>query len=210
MGIAITNSSLFSAIESAELDVVQDLLTAGISPNAMEDGHPALHRAVYAGDTLDQGVVMRRRKIACLLIKAGADVNSTDWLSLTALMAAASTHANPDAIRMLLAAGALVNKGSDDGETALMFAARGPIVDIISFERGLPDRAREPEAFHQLKKDRRRHLHAVKTLVQHGADINATDKSGTSVLDYAEQSNLKAIAKFLLQKGAKRGSRVAE
>jgi len=86
----------------------------------------------------------------------GCDVDSTEgqvW-GTTPLKEAANYN-HPEAVRLLLGAGADPNKGDRNGETALMKCAQRGYTDIVSI------------------------------LLEGGADHKATDKDGKSALDWA-------------------------
>lgn len=93
------------------------------------------------------------------LIEAGADVNSRDVDSRTALVEALTTENDipPELIAMLIDRGADVNVRIENGLTPLMIAVSG-----------------SPRL--------------VRMLVEAGADVNARDDSGVSVLRMAIDS----------------------
>src|SRR5262245_5862365 len=97
---------LVAAVERADLDTVDALLTAGVDPNAQTPGI-----LPYAGDP----------KIVARLIDGGADVNATSPSGDTVLMIAVRSG-DAEKVRLLLAAGALVTSSNSPGQTALQMA----------------------------------------------------------------------------------------
>ena len=103
-------------------EVIKILIDAGADVNAkIESGeakdYTALMSAIFKN---------KNPEVIKALIDAGADVNaySTVEGGGTALIFAAQDSKNPEVIKMLIDAGADVNAKSDDGDTALMKAAR--------------------------------------------------------------------------------------
>ena len=82
---------------------------AGANTNATKDGRTALMLASTMG----------REPCACALIKAGANINATEFHGQTALMAA-TLHGHEPCARALIEAGANINATEKDGPTALM------------------------------------------------------------------------------------------
>ncbi|MDE7141090.1 MAG: ankyrin repeat domain-containing protein, partial [Treponemataceae bacterium] len=158
--------------ETAEL-----LIKAGADVNAKSKGNYSY------GKTALMMVASKEdwKDIAELLIKAGADVNAKDKYGWTALMSAASAG-NKDTAELLIKAGADMNAKDKDGETALISAAMSDHKDIaeILIKAGADSRI----ALIQAVKDYNK-LNALKLLIKAGADVNATDSEGISVLTYA-------------------------
>jgi uncharacterized protein len=105
--------ALVQSAEAGNLIEVQDIIDAGVSPNARDAG----------GMTpLMMAVIHNHDPIVELLLRKGADVNARDATGVTALMLAASKgRAVP--LNRLLARGAHVNAQSQRGWTALTYAA---------------------------------------------------------------------------------------
>jgi len=97
---------LAAAVERADLDTVDVLLAAGVDPNSAPAG-----ALLYARDP----------KIVTRLVDGGADVNAVSPSADTILMSAARSG-DAEKVRMLLAAGALVNLSNRAGQTALQIA----------------------------------------------------------------------------------------
>jgi ankyrin repeat protein len=166
---AAADTRLADAVEQGDLSAVRALLQEKVDVNAAQgDGTTALHWAAFKDDLdtakllINSGAKVTAATrvgaitplfMACrngsgpmieLLLKAGANANSSTSEGTTALMMAASSG-SPDGIRVLLDHGADVNaKEAAHGQTALMFAAA-------------------------LNRDA-----AIRMLLTHGADPNAT------------------------------------
>jgi hypothetical protein len=97
---------LIAAVERADLDTVDALLTAGVAPNAQPADALRFAR--------DPSIVTR-------LIDGGADVNAVSRSGETILMFAVRMG-QAEQVRLLLDAGALVTSSSESGETALQIA----------------------------------------------------------------------------------------
>ncbi len=113
MGIAATPKALLINAEQGNIDAVNALLAAGVSPDAkLSGGWTALMSAATHG----HNVVVRT------LLRQGADVNIKNDDGKTALTAAA-WNGHSDVVKELLDNGARVNEQNNDGWTALMYAA---------------------------------------------------------------------------------------
>ena len=145
---AVSDSGLSNAAMQGDRDAVRSLLKRKADVNAPQgDGTTALHWAAFRDDVemaqllLGAGAnVMATTRLGDLtplfmaakngsapmielLLKAGADPNSTDSHGTTPLMSAAASGST-DAIKVFLSHGADVNaKETTWGQTALMFAA---------------------------------------------------------------------------------------
>jgi ankyrin repeat protein len=105
----------------------------------------------------------------------------------------------------------LIRKGSrdsadDHGETALMIAAQEgyeKAVDLLLQVHDNPNYVPSEESYTPLMSAAHNdHLAIVKSLINHGANINATTKYGHSSLSLACYKGNTALAKYLIQKGA--------
>jgi ankyrin repeat protein len=121
---------------------------------------------------------------------AGADVNAADAHGNRPLSAAAG-EADVETVRLLLAAGADLEAPCILGGTALGRAAH---------------EAGHQEACRRLFKDDShsgaRAFEIMRVLLEAGADINATDGTGTTILLSAYQNGYRELVDFLLQHGA--------
>ena len=170
-----------------EIEKLEGLIADGFDVNARldETGETILMRACRSGRRF--GV-----RIIRLLVESGARVNDADKDGNSALICVASTDAlypmdllvnvvdeKMEKVRFLLVKGATVDWKNREGKTALMA--------LVSADGD--------------------NLAIAKLLVAHGADINAEDSNGVSVLMYACRRSPRKVKflemfKFLLGKGA--------
>lgn len=222
-GISVGYAALVYAVDKGCKDTVELLIKSGANVNAIGEGkNTALMVAVEKG----------HKDIAELLIKAGADVNKTNRGDYTALMYAAE-KGHKDIARMLIETGADLNAKdrhgstalmyadkdiaemliktknvdikaiSNNGSTALMDAALRNDKDKIEFLIRAGENGRE-EFIWAMKNDNYYNaLNAVKLLIELGADVNAKDSEGISVLTYAMLYGKNDIADLLRVAGAK-------
>jgi ankyrin repeat protein len=189
---------LHLAAQKGDLAQVQSLIAGGCDVDARD---PNGRTPLYTAALYDQA------KVAEFLISKGADVNAEDVDAFTVLDAAGG---NIDIARMLIEAGADVNAGVENGRSALYGAGRehiGPdpkgMVELLlaSGAQILPGDRLENEVLlcfavrHGLRD-------LVGRLLAVGANANARDMSGASVLVEAVTRKEKEIATLLITSGA--------
>ena len=118
-----------------------------------------------------------------VLIAAGANVKAATRYNITPL-SLACTNGSTAIIERLLQAGVDPNSKSEEGETALMTAARTGMPEALKLllDRGANVNAVEPE-FQQtalMLTVRENHPAAVKILLEHKAELNARTKTGAT------------------------------
>jgi ankyrin repeat protein len=153
-GIPFTEEAMTNCVVGGNSEAVSLFIEAGYSPNIQDRfGVPLLNLAARMGD----------RKIAAILLKAGARLNqqAEDRLSSALLDAVAGSFHG--IVKDLLAAGADVNLKSRDGQSALIIAV------------GLNDRD------------------SAEMLLRAGADPDEPDKLGASARKYASLFNKPAM-----------------
>lgn len=156
-------SDLVLAIRSGELEQVEEQFLAGVNANERSQrGEPALIEAVRVGS----------RQIVALMLERGARVNaSAKRDGLTALEESVRLD-HPDIARMLIDAGADVDKTGKDGQTPLMLAAKLGRTNIVQL------------------------------LIEADAYLNDTDATGRTPLTLAEERRHKATVELLMAAGA--------
>ncbi|HEX9983486.1 MAG TPA: ankyrin repeat domain-containing protein [Thermoanaerobaculia bacterium] len=114
---AQATEKLLAAAAEGEADDMLAALKAGADPNARDEKkNTPLILASWSN------LWNKDKAVVDALLKAKADVNATNHIDLTALMAAAGGGQN-DMVNVLLASGAKLNAKDKDGWTALMYAA---------------------------------------------------------------------------------------
>ena len=135
---------LLAAIRKGDVSAVHELLRDNADPDSHDEtGATAL---MYAA-AFCSPECMR------LLIARGADVDGSNHVHATALMWAS---AEPEKVKLLLSRNAAVNIQTDDGQSALLLAARRP-----------------------------GNIETVRLLLSRGADPKAVDKAGIGLLRIA-------------------------
>ena len=212
-------SALVVAAHSGHGAFAATLLDEGADPNAAGAGYTALHSAILRGD----------RTLVEQLLKHGADPNarlekgtpirraSQDWALNPSLVSAtpfwlAAYYRDPSIMRALVAAGAdprlttlelwrpVAERAGGVGPphiaggftTPLMAAVRGTSNRGRFFNTSL----RDPDA------EERNALESVELSVELGADVNAADENGDTVLHSAASRNFTTIVRFLAAQGA--------
>jgi ankyrin repeat protein len=141
---------------------------------------------------------------ADLLIRAGANVNAANDLTMTPL-SAACTNRNAVLVERLLDAGANPNTPIATGETPLMTCASTGSRDAVAMliARGADVNATEPVQ-HQtalMWAVAEHHPDVVRTLVEHTANIRARTRKGFTALHFAAREGEIESARLLLAAG---------
>ena len=167
--------ALFAAVYEGNHKAVQELLSAGADANvANNDGTPALFIAALQNDF----------ESARLLVKYGADVKRESKLGRTALHVAASTEGAWRITKLLLDAGADVNVHDKLEGIPMIPVGSGGATPLIEAAKC-------------------RDARALKLLLEHGADVNATERGGGTALSAAAIYGNKESVKMLLSAHAK-------
>lgn len=154
-------------------DMVQCLLDLGANPAAVDKyGQNALMYASSFRDVRPLKVILAKHK--------NIDVNLADNDGSTALQNAAE-NACTENVKILLAAGADIDIKDIFGYTPLLLA----LGDSIRYRYRASD-----------------YYDTALLLIEHGADINAKDQAGRSVMNNAIRFGNKDLVKLLVQKGA--------
>jgi ankyrin repeat protein len=197
-------SPLLLAVMNAHFQLAAELIDAGADPNANLTGYTVLHAitsvrkpGVGDNDPAPQGSgTLSSIELVKKLVAAGANLNARmtrranlantrfNELGATPFMLAALT-ADAELLKTLAALGADTKLPNADNTTALMACA-----GLATRSPG-EDAGTEPEV-----------LEARQVLLDLGADINAVDNNGETVMHAAAYKNLPQVVKFLASKGA--------
>jgi len=205
------------AAHSGYPDVVAFLLEHRADPNAARAGFAPLHAAIMRRD----------ERMVKILLDHGADVNaplrewtptrrsSKDFHFSPELVGAApiwlaARFGGPAVMRLLLDRGAdplFVHHGDRvvEGRGGTGFQHRSDVTTTLMAAVGMGG----GEPWMQLDRAEREAtaLETVKLLADLGVDVNAASSDGRTALDAATASKYETVAKFLLEKGARSGSK---
>ena len=204
-------TALLIACMNGQNDAINVLLEAGADTNITQtDGHTCLHKAVNAncGKHTVQAIIDHRADvnainkdnetallIACMdgkidainvLLEAGADTNITETDGYTCLHKAVNANCAKQTVQTIIDHGADVNATSKYNETALLIACMNGKIDAINvlLKAGADTNIAQTDGYTCLHKavnancDKR----AVQAIIDHGADVNATNKKNVTAL----------------------------
>ncbi|KAM6971751.1 protein phosphatase 1 regulatory subunit 16A [Tautogolabrus adspersus] len=180
--------TLLDAAARCDLDEVRELLNSGISPDLVnEDGLTALHQCCI-DDYVDV--------VQCLL-DAGACVNACDSELWTPLHAAA-TCGHTGLVQLLIQAGADLLAVNADGNMPYDLCedeATLELLEMVMAEQGITqDRIDECRGAKEASM-----LTDIQALVQSGANLNAQDGNGGTLLHTASANGYTSVAELLLE-----------
>ncbi|XP_029313873.1 protein phosphatase 1 regulatory subunit 16A [Cottoperca gobio] len=178
--------TLLDAAARNDVEEVRELLNNGVSPDLVnEDGLTALHQCC-----IDDFVEI----VQCLL-DAGACVNACDSELWTPLHAAA-TCGHTGLVQLLIQAGADLLAVNADGNMPYDLCedeATLELLEMVMAEQGITqDRI---DACRGAKETAM--LADIRALVQNGADLNAQDANGTTLLHIASANGYMSVAELL-------------
>ncbi|XP_045921751.1 protein phosphatase 1 regulatory subunit 16A [Micropterus dolomieu] len=180
--------TLLDASARNDLEEVRELLNGGVSPDLVnEDGLTALHQCC-----IDDFVEI----VQCLL-DAGACVNACDSELWTPLHAAA-TCGHTGLVQLLIQAGADLLAVNADGNMPYDLCedeATLELLEMVMAEQGITqDRIDECRGAKEAAM-----LADIQGLVQNGADLNAQDDNGATLLHIASANGYMSVAELLLE-----------
>ncbi|XP_072234551.1 protein phosphatase 1 regulatory subunit 16A [Leuresthes tenuis] len=183
--------TLLDAAARNDLQEVRELLNSGVNPDLVnEDGLTALHQCC-----IDDFVEI----VQCLL-DAGASANACDSELWTPLHAAA-TCGHTGLVQLLIQAGADLLAVNADGNMPYDLCedeATLELLEMVMAEQGITqDRIDECRGAKEMAM-----LSDVKALVQSGADLNAQDNNGATLLHIASANGYISVAELLLENRA--------
>ncbi len=204
---------------SGQGELAAHLLERGADPNGIGAGYTALHAAVLRGDRTLVRTLLAHGADPNLRLRAGTPVRraSQDWAFSPALVSAtpywlAAWFHDADAMRELAEAGADPRLTTLErwrevferaGGVGPPHIAGGFIPPLVAATRGPANRGRFfNSALRDPDDDERKVMAAVRTAIEHGADVNATDLRGDTAMHAAAQRNFTTVVRFLAEHGA--------
>jgi len=191
-----TTPLMFAALAKDE-NILRKLLASGANVNASqtggknEIGTTALHHAVTRKDNYTT---------IKLLIEHGANVTSADETGRTALMKAA-WWGDVAHIRLLLGAGADLERRSNIGQTALhesiSTSANVPIIRLLISKGANVKTADKWGKTPLMDAANWGHIEVVKLLVEAGADVERKSNEGQTALDFARSRKRTNVVTYL-------------
>ncbi|KAM8881502.1 protein phosphatase 1 regulatory subunit 16A isoform 1-T2 [Synchiropus picturatus] len=183
--------TLLDAAARNDVEEMRQLLNSGVSPDLVnEDGLTALHQCC-----IDDYVEV----VQCLL-DAGASVNASDSEQWTPLHAAA-TCGHTGLVQLLIQAGANLLAVNADGNMPYDLCedeATLELLEMVMAEQGITqDRIDECRGAKEEVM-----LADIQTLIQSGADLNAQDENGATLLHIASANGYVSVGELLLERKA--------
>ncbi|WP_339308440.1 ankyrin repeat domain-containing protein [Paenibacillus sp. FSL R5-0519] len=192
---------LFKAVEDRDNESIQIWIQAGAHINAQdENGRTAAMMATYNNDLAS----------AKILIEAGADVNVQDDMKNNPFLYAGA-EGYLDILKLTIEAGADPAITNRYGGTALIPASEHGYVEVV--RELLTQTSVNVDHVNQLgwtalleaiilNDGNAQQQETIQLLIEHGADVNITDRDGVSPLSHAKKRGFKEIEDILVRAGA--------
>lgn len=192
--IKVTFPSTITLLDAAARNDVQEvrqLLNSGVSPDLFnEDGLTALHQCC-----IDDFVEV----VQCLL-DAGACVNACDSELWTPLHAAA-TCGHTGLVQMLIQGGADLLAVNADGNLPYDLCEDEATLELL--EMAMAEQGISQDRIDECRGAKERSMLAdLHALVQNGADLNAQDENGATLLHIASANGYMSVAELLVEQRA--------
>ena len=226
-------TALLLACESAQTESITLLLKEGSDPNIYDAyDSTALHSAVDGRCTNEslQEIIShhaylnaqnsdgetalwiacsyRQQEMVMILLKAGSNANIADHDGKTSLHAAVLGNCRKNIIRTMFDYGAYVNAVDNTHTTSLMLASKMGKVDAINVllsagaDRTIEDAYGDTWIHYAIHGDCSKEV--LQSIIDQGADVNATNKEGDTPLMLASQNENEDAINVLLSTGANR------
>lgn len=195
--------NLITATKAGDIKIISELISLGADLNEKKDGNTALMIAVKSGFY----------DIAKLLIKAGSNVDETDYDSKTILMWAIQNNFI-NITKLLLDSGAKVDLKEtgywSNGYTALMYASNLGNLEIVKLllkyganinEGSSNQKGNQNESALMIAVSAKQNK-IINFLIEHGANINLKPNWGHTALMRAAENLDTVLFKTLCQAGA--------
>ncbi|MBW3637165.1 MAG: ankyrin repeat domain-containing protein [Armatimonadetes bacterium] len=192
-------SPLYWAIQNGKADIVAYLLEKGADPNAEMYGNSPLTMAMG-------GYTDNWKPVAEALLAKGAKINGSDMEGQTPLLRAISSSGGStqkDKVSWLLSKGADLNARTRQGRSALETALYGSNSELVTLlDKADVKKADDNGNTPLFAAVRRGNAEYVRKVLDKGAEINAQNANGDTVLHLAAQ-NPGSLLKVLLDAGAR-------
>lgn len=183
--------TLLDAAARNDVQEVRELLNKGVSPDLFnEDGLTALHQCCI-DDFVD---------IVQCLLDAGACVNACDSELWTPLHAAA-TCGHTGLVQILIQAGADLLAVNADGNMPYDLCEDEATLELL--EMAMAEQGITQDRIDECRGAKEKSMLAdLNAMVQNGADLNAQDDNGTTLLHIASANGYTMVAEQLLEHSA--------
>lgn len=198
-----TSTPLHDAVLAQNIILLKNLVTDGtVDINKQDrDGRTALKLAAIKG---------HQNIVGCLL-QSGADANIQNGATDETALHCAAGNGCITIVKMLLDNGADLNIRDIDDSTPLFYAAYSGHADIIKLLLEYKTGKSKEDVnvqniygstpLHIASGDKEK-VDVVRVLIEHGANVNATDKHNSTPLHFATEYKNKNVVALLLENGA--------